>query len=142
MLVDPMTSCGCFECIVAILPGTGGVMVVDRNYYGMTPSGMTFSTLAGVVGGGRQSPGFIGIGINYVVSKKFISADGGIKRIVWMPKELKEKLREQLEARANEAGVSDLLDKICTDENATDLGEVANFLAEKNHPALSMGEMF
>ena len=142
ILVDPMTSCGCFECIVAVLPGTGGVMVVDRNYYGMTPSGMTFSTLAGVVGGGKQSPGFIGIGINYIVSKKFISADGGIKRIVWMPKEMKEKLRGQLEERANEAGASDLLDKICTDENTTDFVELANYLAEKNHPALTMGEMF
>ncbi len=66
----PMTSCGCFECIIAILPGTGGFMIVDRTFLEMTPCGMTFSTLAGVVGGGQQTPGFLGIGLNYIISKK------------------------------------------------------------------------
>lgn len=48
----PMTSCGCFECISGILPSTNGIMTVYRDYAGMTPSGMKFSTLAGTVGGG------------------------------------------------------------------------------------------
>ena len=60
IMEDPQTSCGCFECIVGVIPETNGVMVVNREYQGMTPLGMTFSTLAGEVGGGVQTPGFLG----------------------------------------------------------------------------------
>ena len=52
-----MTSCGCFECIVAVLPLANGVMVVNREYQGMTPCGMSFGDLASVAGGGAQTPG-------------------------------------------------------------------------------------
>ena len=83
----------------------------------------------------------IGIGVNYIVSKKFISAEGGIKRIVWMPSELKQKLRNKLEKRSQEEGLPDLLEKIADETNTTDLAELVNFLAEKKHPALEMGEM-
>ncbi|UCG50045.1 MAG: CO dehydrogenase/CO-methylating acetyl-CoA synthase complex subunit beta, partial [Phycisphaerales bacterium] len=85
MIVDPMTSCGCFECISAVLPSTNGVMIVSREFPHMTPCGMKFSTLAGTVGGGNQVPGFVGHSKHYITSRKFISAEGGIKRIVWMP---------------------------------------------------------
>ena len=88
-----MTSCGCFECIVAFLPMCNGVMIVSREDPSMTPCGMTFSTLAGTVGGGAQTPGFVGIGKVYIYSKKFISGDGGFERVVWMPKGLKETLK-------------------------------------------------
>jgi acetyl-CoA synthase len=94
MIVDPMTSCGCFECIAAILPMTGGIMIVNREYPEMTPSGMKFSTLAGTVGGGQQVPGFIGHSKYYIGSKKFIAAEGGIKRIVWMPTVLKQEIHD------------------------------------------------
>ncbi len=136
-----MTSCGCFEAIATILPGTGGVMVVHREHQGMTPSGMTFSTLAGVVGGGSQQPGFIGIGINYIVSKKFISAEGGLKRLVWMPKELKERLRPELEKRARELGVPNLVDQIIDESQTDDLMKTAELLVENGHPAPGMGEL-
>ena len=82
-----MTSCGCFECIVAIVPEANGVMVVNREHTGMTPIGMAFSTLAGSVGGGAQTPGFLGVGRLYLTSRKFIAAEGGIRRLVWMPKD-------------------------------------------------------
>lgn len=83
----------------------------------MTPSGMTFSTLAGTIGGGLQTPGFMGIGRTYIISKKFIPADGGIVRIVWMPKELKEFLREDFVQRSVDAGLGDdFIDQIA-DEN-------------------------
>ncbi|MFH1283763.1 MAG: acetyl-CoA decarbonylase/synthase complex subunit alpha/beta [bacterium] len=137
----PMTSCGCFECILAILPGTGGVMVVDRTFQEMTPCGMTFSTLAGVVGGGQQTPGFLGVGLNYLVSKKFISAEGGLKRLVWMPAHVKERFREQLAERARELGVPDLLDKIADETITSDVGELVAFLTEKKHPAMELGEL-
>ncbi|MCB4791231.1 MAG: CO dehydrogenase/CO-methylating acetyl-CoA synthase complex subunit beta [Elusimicrobia bacterium] len=137
----PMTSCGCFECILAVLPGTGGVMVVDRTFMEMTPCGMTFSTLAGVVGGGQQTPGFLGVGLNYLVSKKFISAEGGLKRLVWMPAQIKERFRAELLERATELGVPDLLDKIADEKVTNDIGKLIEFLSEKKHPALEMGEL-
>ena len=59
MVHDPMTTCGCCECIAAMLPSCNGVMTVGRDYAGETPSGMKFTTLAGVMGGGAQSPGFV-----------------------------------------------------------------------------------
>ncbi len=95
----PQSSCGCFECILAIIPEVNGVMIVHRDFSGLTPSGMSFTTLAGSVGGGVQTPGFLGVGKLYVISKKFISAEGGLKRLVWMPKELKELLGEKLKKR-------------------------------------------
>jgi acetyl-CoA synthase len=141
LILDPMTSCGCFECIVAILPGTGGFMVVDRTYAGMTPCGMSFSTLAGIVGGGRQSPGFIGIGANYLVSKKFLTAEDGVKRVVWMPAALKDRLREGLSQRACEAGYPDLVERICDETVTTEMDGLIGFLTERQHPALGMGEL-
>lgn len=142
MMEEPMTSCGCFECIVAIIPEANGVMVVNREHGGMTPVGMTFSTLAGTVGGGQQTPGFIGVGRQYLISKKFISADGGFPRIVWMPKELKEAMRERLVERAEEIGMPDLVDKIADQEICISAEELVNHLAGVEHPALSMDPMF
>jgi len=141
MLEDPMTSCGCFECIATILPGTNGVMIVDREFEGMTPSGMTFSTLAQSVGGGVQTPGFIGIGTLYILSRKFISADGGLKRVVWLSSNIKAKLGERLFDRAQQEGEPDLPDKIADETITTDLGELAEYLISINHPALQMEEM-
>ncbi|MCM8795142.1 MAG: CO dehydrogenase/CO-methylating acetyl-CoA synthase complex subunit beta, partial [Candidatus Omnitrophica bacterium] len=134
----PQSSCGCFECIVAIIPEANGVMVVHRDYTGMTPCGMTFTTLAGSVGGGVQTPGFLGVGKLYILSKKFISAEGGLKRVVWMPKELKELLADKLKARCQEIGEPDLFDKIADETQATTSEELLNFLNKVHHPALEM----
>ncbi len=134
----PETSCGCFECIIAILPETNGFMIVNREFGGMTPIGMTFSTLAGSVGGGAQTPGFMGIGRLYIVSRKFISADGGIKRIVWMTKELKEALGDKFKKRCEEEGDPDLIDKIADETVATTTEELLSFLWRVKHPALEM----
>ena len=132
------TACGCFECIIAILPEANGFMVVNREYSGFTPAGMKFSTLAGSVGGGNQTPGFMGVGRLYIISKKFVSADGGIKRLVWMPKELKEALSAKLKKRCEEEGVPDLFDKIADETIATESKPLLKFLQEKKHPALTM----
>src|SRR5665647_613110 len=134
MMEDPMTSCGCFECIVAFLPIANGVMIVNREFTGKeTPCGMSFSTLAGSVGGGNVTPGFVGIGKVYITSKKFISADGGFHRIVWMPKELKETLHEQMQKRAEEIGIPDFLDKIADETVGVTEDEILPFLTEKEH---------
>lgn len=142
MINDPMTSCGCFETIVAILPMTGGAMVAPREYSEMTPCGMKFSTLAGSVGGGVQTPGFIGVSKFFLTSKKFIKADGGFKRLVWMPKMLKEEIREALQHRADELEIPDFLDKIATEEDAVTEEEVLNFIQKVGHPVLEMESMF
>jgi len=117
---NPMTSCGCFECIVAVVPEANGVMVVDRGYTGMTPMGMKFSTLAGTVGGGVQSPGFMGVGRFFITSQKFLLADGGLKRVVWISKNLKDSFKEALNKRAEEEGVPDLIEKIADEAICTD----------------------
>ncbi|MCL4377460.1 MAG: acetyl-CoA decarbonylase/synthase complex subunit alpha/beta [Actinobacteria bacterium] len=138
MIADPMTSCGCFEAIVTILPVTNGVMAVNREFSGMTPCGMKFSTIAGMVGGGIQTPGFIGISKYFISSKKFIRADGGLQRLVWMPKELKEEIRSLLEERAIEMGIPDFLDKIATEEEAQTEEEVLEWIQKVNHPVMAM----
>ncbi len=138
LMDGPQSSCGCFECIVAIVPEANGVMVVHRDYSGLTPSGMSFTTLAGSVGGGVQTPGFLGVGKLYLLSKKFISAEGGLKRVVWMPKELKELLGDKLRKRAEELGMPDLLDKIADESVATGSEELLVFLNKVAHPALTM----
>ena len=92
---NPMTACGCFECIVMLIPEANGVMVVSREDPSMTPAGMTFSTLAGMAGGGLQTPGVMGVGKYYLTSPKFISADGGFKRVVWMTSVFKQTMAEE-----------------------------------------------
>jgi acetyl-CoA synthase len=141
MITDPMTSCGCFECVACVLPGTGGVMVVDREFSGQTPVGMTFSSLAEMVGGGQQTPGFIGIGALYILSKKFISADGGLARLVWTTTRIKQRLGEKLRQRCAEIGKPDLYDKIADETVCTELEPLIEHLAAVEHPALAMGEM-
>jgi len=142
MMEDPMTSCGCFECITAILPETNGVMIVNREHEGMTPVGMSFSTMAGQIGGGIQTPGFVGMGKLYISSRKFISAEGGLERVVWMPKALKEEIRDRLEERLEALGKTDLLDKIATEDDATTSEELLAFLEKVEHPVLAMEPMF
>jgi len=144
MIADPMTSCGCFECIAAVLPSTGGIMIVNREYPEMTPCGMKFSTLAGTVGGGQQTPGFIGHSKHYICSRKFIAAEGGIERIVWMPTMLKEDIKDGLAKRAEEAGLGgeDFLAKIADETTATTEEEVLEFITKSQHPAMALEPMF
>jgi len=137
----PMTSCGCFEVIVAYVPECNGVMVVNREFPGDTPVGMTFSSLAGAVGGGRQTPGFMGCGKGYIVSPKFLSAEGGHPRLVWMPAELKRLLGPRLERLADESGQPGLLDLIADETIATNPDDIRTHMERVGHPALSMPDM-
>jgi acetyl-CoA synthase len=141
MINDPMTSCGCFECVACVLPGTGGIMIVDREYAGQTPVGMTFSSLAEMVGGGQQTPGFIGIGTLYIVSKKFIRADGGLARLVWTTTRVKQRLGDKLRQRCEEIGKPELYGKIADETVCTELEPLIGHLSAVGHPALAMGEM-
>jgi acetyl-CoA synthase len=142
IMENPMTACGCFECIVMLIPESNGVMVVSREDTSMTPAGMTFSTLAGIAGGGLQTPGVMGVGKFYLISPKFISADGGFKRVVWMSSVLKETMAEELKAVAAREGDPDLIDRIADERHATTVDELLAWMEEHNHPALVMDPIF
>ena len=139
IMEDPMTSCGCFECISGIEPMSNGFIVVNREYAGMTPAGMTFGELASCTGGGVQTPGYMGHGRHFISSKKFIHAEGGIERIVWMPKELKDDVGERLNKTAKELyGIDNFTDMIADETICTDCDALLEFLQEKNPPVLSL----
>lgn len=138
IMVDPMTTCGCCECIAAVLPMCNGVMTVNRDYMGMTPCGMKFTTLAGSAGGGAVTPGFLGHSKYNVTQRKWIAGDGGLMRLVWLPKILKDELRERLLKRGEEIGIPNFIDMIADETIGVTEDEILPFLTEKNHPALTM----
>ncbi|MBM4285519.1 MAG: CO dehydrogenase/CO-methylating acetyl-CoA synthase complex subunit beta [Deltaproteobacteria bacterium] len=138
LVYDPMTTCGCCECISAVLPMCNGIMTVNRDYTGETPCGMKFTTLAGVIGGGQVTPGFVGHSKYNVTQRKFIAGDGGLARLVWLPKSFKEEIRERLEKRGAEMGIPDLIDRIADESVGVTEDEILAFLTEKDHPALKM----
>ncbi|HBG3329139.1 CO dehydrogenase/CO-methylating acetyl-CoA synthase complex subunit beta [Clostridioides difficile] len=139
ILEDPMTSCGCFECICGIMPEANGFVVVNREFASVTPVGMTFGELASMTGGGVQTPGFMGHGRHFISSKKFAYAEGGPERIVWMPKELKDYVADKLNATVKEmTGIENFCDMVCDETIADDSEGVLAFLEEKGHPALAM----
>ncbi len=139
ILEGPMTSCGCFECICGIEAVSNGVIVVNREYKGMTPAGMTFGELASCTGGGVQTPGFMGHGRHFIASKKFLAAEGGIERIVWMPKELKDDVAQRLNKTAFELyGIENFADMVADETVTCDAEELLTWLTEKGHPVLGL----
>ena len=137
---DPMTSCGCFECICGMEPCSMGVVITCREHAGITPLGMSFSEMASMTGGGVQTPGFMGHGKHFISSKKFIAAEGGPGRIVWMPKMLKDQMRERLDATALELyGVENFTDMVADETICEeDPEQLLNYLSEVGHPVLGM----
>ncbi|MDP3063957.1 MAG: CO dehydrogenase/CO-methylating acetyl-CoA synthase complex subunit beta, partial [Chloroflexota bacterium] len=133
----PMTSCGCFECIMMLVPEANGFMIVSREDTAQTPAGMSFSTLAGLVGGGQQTPGMMGHGKYYLLSNKFIPKEGGLRRIVWMSANLKESMGPELREACARLGEPDLLDKIADGAKVNTLEQLLAFLEEVGHPALA-----
>jgi acetyl-CoA decarbonylase/synthase complex subunit beta len=124
----PHTSCGCFEGVAFYIPEVDGFGIVHRAYKDVTVNGLPFSTIADSTAGGRQVDGFHGLSIEYMRSNKFLQADGGWNRIVWMPKEVKERVEKFVPA--------ELADKIATEENAKTIDELKVFLKERNHPVV------
>lgn len=138
LMDSPMTSCGCFEAIVAMTADMQAVIIVDRDHSGMTPVGMKFSSLAGSIGGGRQTPGFMGIGKKYITSEKFMAAENGIARIAWMPKHLKEAIASDFKKRCEDIGMPDLIDKIADETITEDAEGLMAWMMEVEHPAMFM----
>lgn len=122
----PHTSCGCFEVVGYYIPEVDGIGWVDRDYSETTPNGLAFSTMAGQTGGGKQIVGFLGVGVNYFRSPKFIRADGGWNRVVWLPKNLKDKVRADIPA--------EIVERIPTEEDVKDLDSLKDFLKKNQHP--------
>ena len=125
----PHTSCGCFEAVAFYIPEVDGFGVVNRSFKGVTVNGLPFSTLADSTAGGRQIGGFHGMSIEYMRSKKFLAADGGWNRVVWLPKEVKERVKDFVP--------QEIVDKIATEENAQNIDALKSFLKEKNHPVVA-----
>jgi acetyl-CoA synthase len=140
IMQDPMTSCGCFECICGIEPTTGGVVIVNREHVPMTPLGMTFSEMASMTGGGVQTPGYMGHGKHFIASKKFMAADGGSARKVWMPKALKDQVSDKLNRTAKDLYGIDNYVEMIADETVTedDPEKLLEYLTEKGHPVLTL----
>jgi len=138
LMNSPMTACGCFEAIAAMLPQCNGIMVVNRDFMGMTPSGMKFTTLAGMAGGGAQTPGFMGVSKHFMTSPKVFLAEGGLKRIVWLPKMMKEEIKDKLMERCKEMGMPEFYDMIATEEIGTTEEDILAFMKKVGHPALEM----
>jgi acetyl-CoA synthase len=138
LMDNPMTACGCFEAIAAMLPQCNGIMVVNRDYMGETPSGMKFTSLAGMAGGGAQTPGFMGVSKHFMTSKKVFLAEGGLKRIVWLPKILKDEIKDKLIQRCEEMGMPEFFDMIADETVGVTEEEVLAFMKKVGHPALEM----
>jgi len=124
----PHTSCGCFEAAAFYIPEVDGFGIVNRGYKDVTVNGLPFSTIADSTAGGRQVDGFHGLSVEYMRSPKFLQFDGGWDRVVWMPNEVKERVKNFIPA--------ELADKVATEQNAKTLDELKTFLKEHNHPVV------
>jgi len=128
----PHTSCGCFEGTAFYIPEVDGLGVVHRDFKGATVNGLPFSTMADSTAGGRQVDGFHGISIEYMRSPKFLQADGGWSRIVWMPAVLKERVKDFIP--------KEVVDKISTENDVKTVEELKRFLEIKGHPVVQRWE--
>lgn len=124
----PHTSCGCFECTTFYVPECDGLGIVNRDFRGMTPTGLSFGSIADSTGGGRQVDGFHGLSFEYMRSPRFLRASGGWGRIIWMPSDVREKLKAYIPA--------DLYNLIATEKDVTSMDEMLAFLRAHRHPII------
>jgi acetyl-CoA synthase len=142
IMQNPMSACGDFECIVMLIPEANGVMVVSHEDTTLpTPAGITIATFASIAAG-EQIPGVVGVGRGHLLSPKFIAAEGGFRRVVWMSSRLKRSMSQELQAVCEREGDPALMDKIADEHNATTVAALVRWLEGHNHPALRMERMF
>jgi len=122
----PHTSCGCFEAVAFYIPEVDGFGIVNRGFKEATINGLPFSTIADSTAGGRQVDGFHGLSIEYMRSPKFLQADGGWNRVVWMPASVKERVKDFIPKELN--------DKIATENDVKTIDELKTFLKQQGHP--------
>ncbi len=123
---NPHTSCGCFEAIVFYIPEVDGFGIVSRKYTGNTPIGLNFIQIANMISGGKQVSGFVGIGILYLRSRKFLQKEGGWSRVVWMDTFTKERAKDWIP--------KDIVDKIPTEKEVQTVEQLKEYLIKVGHP--------
>ncbi len=128
-LENPHTSCGCFQAICFYIPEVDGFGIVHRDYAGETVIGNPFSSMAGEASGGRQQEGYVGMAISYLRSPKFLKTDGGVKRVVWIPKAIKDAVKDAIP--------EDFYEKIATEEDVSNVDELIEFLQKVGHPLVT-----
>ncbi len=79
----PHTSCGCFQALAFWIPEVEGIGIMLRNSEALTPAGETWDQLANRAGG-KQSPGIMGVSVQYMRSPDFLKGDGGLGNVVWV----------------------------------------------------------
>jgi len=124
----PHTSCGCFEAVAFYIPEVDGMGIIHRGFKEPAVNGLSFSVLADSTAGGRQVDGFHGISFEYMRSPKFLQADGGWNRVVWMPESAKERVKDFIP--------KEVVDKIATEKDVSTVAELKAFLQEKGHPVV------
>jgi acetyl-CoA decarbonylase/synthase complex subunit beta len=124
----PHTSCGCFEGCAFMIPEVDGFGVVHRNFKGETVNGLNFVTISDLTAGGKQIDGFHGLSIEYMRSPKFLEADGGWSRVVWIPQEIKERIQDYMPP--------EVVPMIPTESDVSDLESLKTWLIEKGHPIM------
>lgn len=85
----PHTACSCFQNVAYYIPEVDGIAIMDRGYKGEAPGDMTWTKLANLVAGRQYRDGAATIATQYLRSQKFLQADGGYSRVVWMTETLK-----------------------------------------------------
>jgi acetyl-CoA decarbonylase/synthase complex subunit beta len=125
----PHTSCGCFEGCLFYIPEVDGYGVVHRNYKGETVNGLNFVTISDLTAGGKQIDGFHGLSIEYMRSPKFMQADGGWDRVVWIPEEIKDRIKEYMP--------EDIIPKIATEKDVETLDQLKEWLKDRGHPIVN-----
>jgi CO dehydrogenase/acetyl-CoA synthase beta subunit len=137
----PLGACGAFECLVMLIPEANGVMVVAQDETSKTPAGLDVNALANITGG-IPMPGVMGVGKRYLLSPRFMSADGGFRRVVWMSSTLKNSMGSELRAVCAREGQPDLLAKIADERHVTSVQQLMQWLKKHEHPALTMTRMY
>ncbi|NLW71212.1 MAG: hypothetical protein GX061_09055 [Eubacteriaceae bacterium] len=151
------------QCVVAKLPSGMGVIIADRDYKGPTPYGylteetpgektdgennegeektvgtMSYIELAAFSDEGKPRPGFISASKQFITSDKFMKKEGGIKRVLWMPKALKDELKDEINAAADDVN---FYHRIFDETKFTTEAEMLEKAEEQNHPGVMMGKM-
>jgi acetyl-CoA synthase len=138
MVNDPMTTCGCCECHRGHAAGLQRRHDGQPRLHRRDPLRHEVHHPGRCHGRRRSLAGFCGPFQVQHHPAKFIAGDGGLLRMVWMPKILKEEIKERLDKRGEELGVPDLYDMIADETVGITEEEILPFLQEKGHPALSM----
>jgi hypothetical protein len=107
------------ECIAYYQEELEVLVLLSRDYGGRAPDGKTYETLLARVAG-RAIPGFAGISEQYILSSRFLAADGGLSAVGWMNSALKKRLKIRAE-------------HIATEDDAVNMAALKEFLATWRH---------